>query len=885
MRKSSTSFIAIAAAILLLSSQLLSGNSVTNSHDHGKDLPTLFAPSFASCTSYTGSNINGQNYSRWSATVKSYLTQSDSQTIMRVQGNASAGVLVEYYDLSYNLKSTRIVTKELPIFGGFYETASNYYIISGQENLTQSAATEVVRVTKYDKSWNKISIASLMDCNTIRPFDAGSLRVIQSGNYLIIRTSHTMYKSADGLNHQSNMTFQVDTTTAPMTITEKFCVVSNNSNGFVSHSFNQFVGLEGNKLVAVDHGDAYPRSIVLTKYAKDTSTGQFHSFCTTTDILTFPGTIDNNTTGASVGAFEISGANYLIAGNSVVQDATNTSRTTRNVFVASVSRSTSAVTMNWITDFSEGTTSTTTPQMVKIATDTYVLLWSQGDNVYYTQINGSGAKVGATYSLTGTLSDCAPIVVSGKIIWYTWSNETMKFYEINTADLSFNNVETVITGHQYVSTGIVNGYANLKCSVCQATTSVLVPTTIPLYWNRTGTGTFSSDFSKTFSAGEKLYFMTSGITPTGANSELKVTSSNTNVVTFTESGRVFNMVGAGTSTIRIESKYNPSCFKEYTISVLDLTDATPDILYRTHVQNVGWQEYQANGATSGTSGRSLRLEGINVRIYGSTNLGVQYTTHVQDYGWLPWSSNDDMSGTEAESKRLEAIKIQLTGADKDLYDVYYRVHAQDYGWLDWAKNGAAAGTAGYSKRLEAIEIVLVVKGATAPGPVARPYVANGGTDQVAGANISNVVYQTHIQEVGWQGLRYNQQMSGTSERSLRLEGIKIRLTNKQYTGGITYATHIQSIGWQAYKSNGEVSGTSGQSLRLEAIKIELTGEMANHYDIYYRVHIQDFGWLGWAKNGEESGSQGQSKRLEGIEIVLVEKGGAAPGSTENRFIK
>jgi uncharacterized protein YjdB len=332
----------------------------------------------------------------------------------------------------------------------------------------------------------------------------------------------------------------------------------------------------------------------------------------------------------------------------------------------------------------------------------------------------------------------------------------------------------------------------------------------------------------------------------------------------------------------------------YEISTTDLsvhnvktatTDSALGISYRTHVQDVGWQDYRSNGEMSGTSARSLRLEGINIKITGNANLGVQYTTHVQDYGWLPWSANDELSGTEAESKRLEAIKIQLTGADKDLYDVFYRVHAQDFGWLDWAANGAAAGTAGYSKRLEAIEIILVQKGAAAPGPVARPYVANGGTDQVAGATVSNIAYQTHIQDVGWQSLRYNGQMSGTSARSLRLEGIKIRLTNKQYTGGITYATHIQSIGWQAYKSNGEMSGTSAQSLRLEAIIILLTGEMANHYDVYYRVHIQDFGWLGWAKNGEESGSQGQSKRLEGIEIVLVEKGGAAPGSTENAFIK
>ena len=45
----------------------------------------------------------------------------------------------------------------------------------------------------------------------------------------------------------------------------------------------------------------------------------------------------------------------------------------------------------------------------------------------------------------------------------------------------------------------------------------------------------------------------------------------------------------------------------------------------------------------------------------------------------------------------------------------------------------------------------------------------------------------------------------------------------------------------------QLSGTSGKSLRLEAIQIRLTGEIANAYDVYYRVHIEDKGWLNWAK--------------------------------------
>ena len=313
---------------------------------------------------------------------------------------------------------------------------------------------------------------------------------------------------------------------------------------------------------------------------------------------------------------------------------------------------------------------------------------------------------------------------------------------------------------------------------------------------------------------------------------------------------------------------------------------------------------------SGTSGKAKRLEGINIVVNSAeagkiAKLGIQYTTHCQSYGWLPWSANGEMNGTEGEAKRLEAIKIQLTGADKDKYDVYYRVHAQSYGWLGWAKNGAPSGTAGYAKRLEGIQIVVVKKGESAPGAnfkgvnvtkqlasyIAKagssPVVGNPATSNtnpsVVGENAINVAYRTHVQSFGWQGWKYNGQMSGTSGLAKRLEGINIKLTNQTYSGSIVYTTHVQSYGWQGnendpntWKRNGVMSGTSGEAKRLEAIRIALTGEMAEHYDVYYRVHAQSFGWLGWAKNGEAAGTAGLAKRLEGIQIVLVPKGGNAP---------
>lgn len=163
------------------------------------------------------------------------------------------------------------------------------------------------------------------------------------------------------------------------------------------------------------------------------------------------------------------------------------------------------------------------------------------------------------------------------------------------------------------------------------------------------------------------------------------------------------------------------CIKVFTQS----RDTFANCLYRTHIQDVGWQNWQSNGGISGTSGQSLRLEGIEVKMdISGYDLGIEYRTHVQNLGWQDFKSNGDMSGTTGESLRLEAIKIALTGADAEQFDVYYRVHVENLGWMDWAKNGVEAGTAGFGYRLEAIEIQLLPKGSAAPGLTAQPYLEN-----------------------------------------------------------------------------------------------------------------------------------------------------------------
>ena len=115
-----------------------------------------------------------------------------------------------------------------------------------------------------------------------------------------------------------------------------------------------------------------------------------------------------------------------------------------------------------------------------------------------------------------------------------------------------------------------------------------------------------------------------------------------------------------------------------------------------------------------------------------------------------------------------------------------------------------------------------------------------------------------------------------------MEALEAQLDWYGHSGSIELRGHVSNVGWQQW-SKGHC-GTTGKSERLEAVQIRLTGEAAEKYDIWYCAHVSGIGWLDWACNGAAAGSAGKGRAIEAVKVVLVEKGGAAPGSSAKVFI-
>jgi len=389
-------------------------------------------------------NNNAVSFSfpRWSSTITSYLQINNDKTISVIEANKA--VAIETYDEQYNLIDSKSIECELPIFGGFYSGEHYNYIAFGQMNREEDNNKEVIRIVRYDKSFNRVDSVSIKggESYTIVPFEVGSGKMAEHGNTLVFHTARLRYTTEDGLNHQSQLTIIVNTQT--MSVTNDLGRFQSNH---VSHSFDQYVLFDGNRHVLIDHGDAYPRSIVLNKE----NGGNYSEV----NLFEIPGEIGANCTGVSVGGFEMSSEDYIIAMNTIdhtlVSEYNSFSMVglkidQRDIILCTLPRNLQADTVKQITiaKYIGSDKLASIPQLVKISDEKLMVMWQEydlkGPQSHLTSVRGplkyvlvdkNGNMINEIQTIDNfKLSTGKPILAMNKIIWYVNENGIRTFYSI-----------------------------------------------------------------------------------------------------------------------------------------------------------------------------------------------------------------------------------------------------------------------------------------------------------------------------------------------------------------------------------------------------------------------------------------------------------------------
>ncbi|MBR6381511.1 MAG: DUF4214 domain-containing protein [Lachnospiraceae bacterium] len=353
----------------------------------------------------------------------------------------SGNVIVETYDEKFTFKASKTVPGEMALYGGCYIGAKYNFLVFGQNNPEEKTNVEVMRVVKYDKRWNRLGGSSYYGINTLHPFAFGSLDMAEYGDFLYIRTCHEMFKSSDGKNHQANMSFCLRQ--SDLSQVSGVYTVSNSGAGYSSHSFMQYLTVAGDRIIGADHGDAYPRALVMDLMPTSaTASGDVASGRNgRTTLQSLLGSVGANRTGASLGGLTSNDTYVLAASSMVTQNGSYLTNKIRNITVysqpvADMGTQTNLV-KTQLTNYAEGSgTSASTPFIIPIDHDAFAVLWelrseSAALGTFQVAIvNEKGALISGIATFNGALSDCEPVFRNGNITWYVTDAGTPTFYRL-----------------------------------------------------------------------------------------------------------------------------------------------------------------------------------------------------------------------------------------------------------------------------------------------------------------------------------------------------------------------------------------------------------------------------------------------------------------------
>ena len=411
----------------------------------------------------------------WSSPIKNYLYEENGDLVRieckegdeknkkskKSKKSKANKVIVNRYDKTGNLISTKTLDYQGEKFGGFYRGEDYNYLIFGNDNREHKDNKEVVRIVKYDRDFIEIAKLSVNGAYTWEPFGAGSLRCGEIGNIILVHTARGRY---DG--HQSSLTIAFDEDDMSLLSEDDMGAFQKNH---VSHDFNQFVMADGNEFITVDHGDGYPRGILVSWLSTDNNQnpGDYYSYVTGNSIFSPSKKIEiltvfgsGNQTGVSIGS-AINMATKVLVGvnrmdyskaksfNSYIIEGKDVYK--RDIVLYSLDKNTLEVTENKYTDYTKDKNTTyTAPKMVKLDDTRVMLIWNKlnmtwkklNDKIIiknlktsvlqYLIVDENGNKLSEIKTVKDMIvTDEAPILFDNKVVWSQYSGGRLVLNQIS----------------------------------------------------------------------------------------------------------------------------------------------------------------------------------------------------------------------------------------------------------------------------------------------------------------------------------------------------------------------------------------------------------------------------------------------------------------------
>ena len=384
--------------------------------------------------------------------IDNYLYEEDGNLVRienreKDENNKKSRVIIERYDKNGKKIFEKNFEYKEDRFGGFYRGEEYNYLFFGNYNDKKNDKKEVIRIIKYDRKFNELGKLSVKGACTLVPFGGGSLRCAEIGDTVLVHTARNNYNG-----HQTSLTIAFNEDTMLLSNADDMDDYQRNN---VSNSFNQFVMADGNEFITVDHGDAYPRSILVSwlkteamepEPGSPASGGGFYvtdrnlfSPSRKKGLLNIPGEIGFSVTGLSIGS-AINLKNKVLVGVNRIDYSKSEylSADTRDIVLYSLDKNTLNVIEKKYTNYAKSKDITySAPKMVKLDEARVMLIWNKINRIssksvlQYLIVDENGKKLSEIKTVKGMIiADETPIIYNNKVVWSQYSGGRLVLNQI-----------------------------------------------------------------------------------------------------------------------------------------------------------------------------------------------------------------------------------------------------------------------------------------------------------------------------------------------------------------------------------------------------------------------------------------------------------------------